>query len=219
MTEQQIPKFAAVLVEHQNLFLGLPTEDAQWVIQNPQEAIRKMVKNLTGCALGATEQVSTPRGQVLLELVRTISVPAIPEFRTADKFKVGETVDGVRISSIMGSNFTQFFLPKVERNVPATEIRVHKLLQNSRDLGIRAEIGEEKEETTLGHLWERLKLQGNGQDGVLLTNGWANIFYIRDTEGKLWAVCARWYDDGWGLSANSVGDPRGWLAARRVCSR
>lgn len=219
MTEQQIPKFVAVLVENQNLFLGLSTEDAQWVIQNPKWAIRKMVENLTGSVCGATEQVPTPEKRKLLELVRTVSVPGISEFRATDKFKVGETVDGVKISQYMGDNFKKFFLPKIESNVPATEIRVHKLFRKSRDLGIRAEIGEGKEETTLGQLWEMLKLQGNGQDGVLLTNGWANIFYIRDINGNLWAVYAHWYGVGWDLNADSVESPSGWRAGGQVCSR
>jgi len=39
MTEQQIPKLAASLVEHQASFTPLSVEDAQWVIQNTVEAI------------------------------------------------------------------------------------------------------------------------------------------------------------------------------------
>src|SRR5471030_204430 len=44
MTEKQIPKFVAMLVEHQAYFAGLPTEDTQWAIQNTPEAIALMVK-------------------------------------------------------------------------------------------------------------------------------------------------------------------------------
>jgi hypothetical protein len=39
-TEQQIPKLAAVLVEHQKHFSRMSTEDAQWVIQNAERAIK-----------------------------------------------------------------------------------------------------------------------------------------------------------------------------------
>ncbi len=183
-----------------------------------EEAIRKMVESLASCAHGATEQAPAPATK-LLELVKLVPVPAVTEFVAALKFKVGETVDGVKISRSMGDNFKRFFLPKIEENVPATEIRVHKLLRNSKDLGIRAEIGEKKEETTLGQLWETLKLQGNGQDGGLLTNEKANIFYITGDDGNLWAVYALWYDGGWRLNADSVGHPSGWIADRQVCSR
>src|SRR3989344_3359006 len=43
MTEQQIPKLAASLVEHQASFASLPVEDGQWVIQNPVAAIELFV--------------------------------------------------------------------------------------------------------------------------------------------------------------------------------
>lgn len=183
-----------------------------------REAIRKMVEGLACCARGATEQAPVP-GK-LLELVKTISVPAITEFRAAEKFRPGETVDGVEISRSMGTNFRTHFLPKIEENVPATKIRVHKLLRNSKDLNIRAEIGEENEETTLGQLWGSLKLQGCGQDGVLLAKyGFPNIFYIRDVEGNLWAVGVCWFGDGWFLNAYSVGSQNEWFADFRVFSR
>ncbi|HBM45612.1 MAG: hypothetical protein UT05_C0005G0041 [Parcubacteria group bacterium GW2011_GWF2_38_76] len=39
MTESQIPKLLAVLVEHQKQFGGLSAEEAQWIIKNPKEAI------------------------------------------------------------------------------------------------------------------------------------------------------------------------------------
>lgn len=39
MTEQQIPKLAAALVEHQSAFMSLSTEDAQFVILNTKNAI------------------------------------------------------------------------------------------------------------------------------------------------------------------------------------
>ena len=168
-----------------------------------------------GLTCGEGAKVATP----ILRPLTTVSVSAVPEFRAADKFRVGETVDGVKVSRYMGDNFKEHFLLKVEENVNAVEIRVHELLRNSRDLGIRAEIGEEREETTLAHLWELLKLQGNGQQGVLLTDRRTNIFYVRDVKGILWAVGADWGGDGWRLDAHSVEDPYEWGAGRHVCSR
>ena len=52
MTEEQIPKLVAMLVEHQKFFAGLAREDAQWAIQHPREAIQIMC--------GALDGVSTP---------------------------------------------------------------------------------------------------------------------------------------------------------------
>lgn len=39
MTEQQIPKLVAALVEHQKYFGQLSTRDAQWAIEETEEAI------------------------------------------------------------------------------------------------------------------------------------------------------------------------------------
>ncbi len=179
--------------------------------------ILAMIKSLTGSAGGATEQEPVP--EKLLKLVRTVPVPAIAEFRAADKFRPGETVDGVKISRSMGDNFRTHFLPKIERSVLTIEIKVSKLLEGSLDADILAGIDREKRVITLGQLWEILKLQGGGQKGALLTNGWANIFYILDIHGNLWAVSALWYGDGWALYADSVGSPREWDADDRICSR
>jgi len=44
MTEQQIPKLAAVIVEHQSGLATLPTEDAQWAIQHGKETVALLVR-------------------------------------------------------------------------------------------------------------------------------------------------------------------------------
>jgi len=61
--------------------------------------------------------------------------------------------------------------------------------------------------------------QGNGEDGILLTNGYANIFYIRDIKGVFWAVDCDWSGDGWSVDASSVGSPSGWGGGNQVFSR
>lgn len=155
----------------------------------------------------------------LLEFVTSVKVAEVKHFKAAEHFQEGLIVNGVKYYSSFGDNFNKHFLPKVEENVSAAELRVHKLLRDSKDLGIRTEIGEEKEETQLAYLHQCLKLQGNGEEGVLLTNGWANIFYIRDVEGNLWAVDAYWYVGGWDLNAFSVEYPLAWYADHQVFSR
>lgn len=155
----------------------------------------------------------------LLKLVTTVKVGAVKQFIAADYFRTGQVVDGVKYSTLFGDNFNKHLLPKIEENVQKARLQVHKLLKGSKDLSIRMEIGEDKEETTLTHLHQLLKVQGNGQKGTLLTNGYANIFYICDISGILWAVYADWYVDGWRLSAFSVENPYPWGAGAQVCSR
>jgi hypothetical protein len=79
--------------------------------------------------------------------------------------------------------------------------------------------GEEKSETTLSEMFSLMEKQGKGEDGVLLNNGYANIFYIRDLAGVLRAVGVRWGGGGWGVGADSVGGPDRWDGGYRVFSR
>ena len=64
-----------------------------------------------------------------------------------------------------------------------------------------------------------MSFQPNGELGVLLTNGWANIFYVLYANGVLRALIVDWDGGGWGVSALSVSDPRRWFDGSRVFSR
>ena len=64
-----------------------------------------------------------------------------------------------------------------------------------------------------------MEAQPNGENGNLLNNGWANIFYIKDINGTLRAVHVNWLDDGWFVFAHSVEYPNLWRADYRVFSR
>jgi len=117
------------------------------------------------------------------------------------------------------NNFDQLFLNKVEKNVLPASIAVHQLKRSSTDKLIMAELGAAAE-IQLAYLFELIKAQSQGQEGVLLVNGYANIAYIRGTDGNLWAVDAGWgAAGGWGVSANSFVDPGGGGAGLRVLSR
>ena len=159
----------------------------------------------------------------LLEPVSMVTVPAVESFSAVDKFRK-DTVDGVVIGYIWDGFRDQFLVNggKKEENVPAQNLRIHKLRQGSVDGPIIEELGGEGiVETNLAHVWELLKNQGQGQSGDLLTNGNANIFYVRTTVGGLWAVYCYW-DAGyrcWRVSAYPVTYPSGWDAGYQVFSR
>lgn len=150
----------------------------------------------------------------LLELVTTVETTGIKAFKAGGKFREGKTTDGVKIAWL-SDNFKENFLGKTEQNVAQAAFRIQKLKKASLDeLGDTAEI-------FLAQLWELLKKQGNGQRGDLLVSGYANITYIRDSSGNLWAVCAHWRadHDGWHVNADSVTDPSLWYADNQVVSR
>lgn len=123
------------------------------------------------------------------------------------------------------NNFTNWFLAgdsKTEEPLGEQELRYGNLIKISADSPIIEELGgEAKAETTLTELYDLLKKQANGEEGVLLINdGYANIFYIRDTAGVLRAVYVFWHGgDGWCVRAYSVEDSLEWLAGCRVFFR
>ncbi|NCN52880.1 hypothetical protein GW950_00245 [Candidatus Wolfebacteria bacterium] len=151
----------------------------------------------------------------LLSPVGTVKVPGNDKFVASDHFTTNSKA--VKIAWL-GNNFEQHFLAKVEEPQSEVVLRYAKLKQGSSDKPILAELGD-KAETTLASIWEFLKKQPNGESGALLTNGYANIFYVRDAKGVLWAVDAYWDSGSWGVYAYSVEDPFRWSDGSRVFSR
>jgi len=217
MTEQQIPKLVASLVEHQNVFSQIPTEDAQWAIQNTVVAIGLFAEALANHVKQTTEKIA----EKLMVLVGTITVPA-----TTKKFRAGANFllkrDG-GICSYFGDNFRRWFLEgdgKAEDPITEQTLRYAKLCKASADGPIIAELGgEAKAETTLSEMFSLMENQKHGEDGVLLNNGYANIFYIKDQAGALRTVIVSWFDDGWLVYACSVEYPSRWDGGFRVFSR
>ncbi|OHA63737.1 MAG: hypothetical protein A3J30_01285 [Candidatus Wildermuthbacteria bacterium RIFCSPLOWO2_02_FULL_47_9c] len=151
----------------------------------------------------------------LLETVGTVTVPAITElFIAEEKFSVGDTPKIVWVSGL----FRGWFGSKTEKPMAKTELRIAKLTKSSVDGPILEELGE-CAETTLSQIHALLAQQPNGEQGLLLTNGLANIFYCLDIEGTLRAVRVHWGGNGWYVDADSVEDPFRWSAGSRVFSR
>lgn len=159
----------------------------------------------------------------LLKFVKEVKLPAIKTFSAKDRFKVGE-IEGVKIGWF-GDNFKAAFLTgdgKVERDVVEAVLRINEIRQSSVDGPIIAELGgEEMAETTLAQMYKMMKAQGFGQKGNLLVNSYANIFYIRDAKGVLWAVFCHWYSryDVWHVGADPITIPRRWPDGSQVVSR
>lgn len=179
------------------------------------------VKKLSGGDfLGRVRQVLLGRAEVvtikprLLEPVATIKVGGAKKFVAADNFVVGKAV-----VAWLGENFKANFFSKVETCIQPAILRIHRLTEAALDEPIRAELGTDREETFLAQFFALLKKQFKEQTGPLLTNGYANIFYIRDAKGELWAAHARWYGGGWSVHADSVAGPNGWYAGGQVFSR
>lgn len=149
----------------------------------------------------------------LLEEIGTVIVSAtIKPFVAHDKVVIGNA--GI---VYVGEQFKAQFFGKTEEPIAETTLRVSKLAKSSVDSAILAELGG-KTETMLAQIFALMERQKNGEEGVLLTNGWANIFYVRDLNGELRAVGIHWCEGGWGVSAGSVTFPSRWDDGHRVFS-
>jgi len=215
--EQQIPVLAARVVEFQEELEKMPEDDVQWAIQNTKEALALWVEAVRNRVKNAAQTVV----RIMSGVLSTTIIPATTDkFVAKDKFKVDTGRKAKVKISWLGDNFRAHFLGKTEDSFPGSTIARRKLEKDSVDGPILLDLGgKEKAKTTLAELYAMLVKQPNGEDGDLLTNGCANIFYIEDVDGTLWAVVTRWDGDGWSVAADSVELPVGWLAGRQVFSR
>jgi len=157
----------------------------------------------------------------ILNWIGTTTISATTEkFVAKDKFR--KDSKEVKFYGIW-NNFTEWFLSgngKIEEPIDEKELRYGKLIKSSVDGPIVEELGgEAKAETTLTELHDLLKKQANGEEGDLLTNGSANIFYVKDTSGVRRAVHVNWYGAGWNVDAGSVEPPSDGGVGCRMFSR
>lgn len=193
MTEQQIPKLAGALVEHQVAFASLGTEDAQWVIQNTVKAINLCVTAIMGRDNDAPQ---IERTYSILRRVQPESTSvATSIFNASNTFFSKKS--SVKMVDCKG-NFEIFFAGKVEEGEPHGVLTPLALTRAAYDQEIIFDLGgEENAEVTLAEIWRMMNRQPNGEEGDLLVNGHSNIFYVRDTSGVLRAVRIFWSNSGW----------------------
>lgn len=159
--------------------------------------------------------MTTPSVAPLFAHLGTVTVSATDKWFVArEKFVSGSAVK----ISFRGDNFQGWFLAKTEEPLAEIELRYAKLTRLSVDGPILTELGD-KAESTLAQVWALMERQPEGKEGVLLTNGWANLFYVRDANGTLRAVHVGWGGNGWSVGAHSVANLYGWGVGRRVFSR
>jgi hypothetical protein len=160
----------------------------------------------------------------ILELVGAVAVNATTgKFVAKDKFLINTKRNEKVLISYLGDNFKAWFLNgdgKTEDPISEQTLRYAKLRKASLDGPIITELGgEAKAETTLSEMFSLMEKQKHGEDSVLLNNGYANIFYIKDGAGVLRAVSVGWGGDGWDVEASSVKALYSWRDGGRVLSR
>lgn len=150
----------------------------------------------------------------LLARVCSVSVPDIPNF-VMDEVSQKKANIGW-----LGINFLYDFFGKTEEGVAQAQLALHRLKKNSLDKPILARLGD-KAEISLAQFIGLIEKQAKGREGVLLVNGYANIAYIGDKNGVIWAVSARWYSGRgyWEVFTFSCGNPHGWHTGNQIVSR
>lgn len=101
-----------------------------------------------------------------------------------------------------------------------SELKSWDLRKRATDTEVRAELPENH----LVELWQIAKLiegQPYGEKGPLLTNGYANLFYVKGKGGQVFVVFVLWDADygWWRVHAWRLGGRGWWHAGYRVFSR
>ena len=195
-------------------------EGEQW-----EEPLKRFLRKESCWSNGEVAQAPAPKPRTnLLEPVSTIVIPATTGTFVAKEKFIQDTGRKAKVKiSYLGDNFTAWFLSddgKTEEPITEQTLRYGKLRKSSVDAPIITELGgEAKAETTLTEVFSLMEKQATGEEGVLLNNGWANLFYVKDQSGVLRTVRVSWGGDGWRVNADSVENPDRWGGGRRVFSR
>lgn len=145
--------------------------------------------------------------------VGVVAVPPVSGSIVLSKSFIWEM--GISIHHIEDFSVGEWFLDG--REVELREERALKyvsLSSYSSDEQVLAALGGERQvETAFIEVLALLILQPSGEKGTLLTNGLANLFYIRDKDDVLRALRILWfgYYNGWSIRARST---RGLIKCR-----
>lgn len=160
------------------------------------------------------------RTQLIVPFGTAIVIPTAIPFVARDHFVMNDKSNRLVKIAYIWDNFGDRFLDKVEQPFAGSTLKFGRLYRSSVDWQIIAELGgEEKAESTLTEAFSLMLVQGNGEPGPLLTNGFTNIFYVRDVGMVLRSISLRWMIYGWSITASSARDPNEWNCGNQVFSR
>lgn len=204
---------------------GIPTEQLQWAFDsgalsdlfdaNPADFNRDDFRTFLGL-----KPLNPPAPPLLIAVGTATVVATTNPFVVRDRIVVNTKKNAPVKISFVSDYFKECFYDKTEEAFGGSTLNYGKLSRSSVDGPIIAELGgEAKAETTVAEVYALMEAQKNGENGSLLTNGYANIFYVRDAKGVLRSVYVYWNDDGWFVDALDVTSPLAWVDGRQVFSR
>jgi hypothetical protein len=145
-----------------------------------------------------------------LKGIFTRHIPAAKEFVVHDHFVVDTSLSAkLRVCNI-NLHFQTVFALKIERDVGEGSVIISKIIKQVCEEDILAEIGADKAELALAHVYHFLK-------GAEHQHFW--VFYVRDSSDVLCSVSALWCEDGWSIESRPVFQVKMWDIGHRVVSR
>lgn len=207
----------AIMTNRQAAELNYAFERNGWTASDVKELIKG--NNLAKILINLRGQIESKQASPL-KFLGSIVVPArIGQFVARDHFIVNTSKKAKMKISYFGDRFSDKFLGKIEEPIAESTLYYGKLLRKLVDTPIINELGgEANAETTLSEMFGCMESQPSGEDGALLINGYANIFYIRDHNGVLWEVDCYWFDGGWCVGADSIEDTYEWDIDNQIFS-
>ena len=162
--------------------------------------------------VGRVTEVMSRSSFMVEQLPVVITHATSDRFVADDNFSLGVSDDAKAKISYLGNNFVAWFLGsrgKVEEASSNEQtLSCVRLKEPLVDGPIIEELGGvEKAEATLSEMFSLLGEQKDGEEGNLLTDGRANIFYVRDSVGVLRSVSLSWSGIGWVIGARSTDSP------------
>ncbi|MFA6414660.1 MAG: hypothetical protein WC217_02680 [Candidatus Paceibacterota bacterium] len=143
----------------------------------------------------------------LLSMCGVVELDRVAPFAVGEKFQQGRVIDGVNVLWV-GWSFDNDFFKKVEYPVNPATFYSYRLQKKTKALHIIKELGSGTRDTALSQLWEIVKAQGDGQQGLLLTDGSVNIVFALNKFGEARTVEAYWNvrAGGWGFGSRHARD-------------
>lgn len=156
----------------------------------------------------------------LQDFTKTLAATAVAGgFITATHFVTSEKLYVCPgFTQLITANYTE---PLVKRGLEGIE-KAFDLARNMSDTEIIAELGGEEEMRkyafTPDQVADMIDIQPGGSPGAMLTNGYANIFYMIGVGGALFAICVCWGHGRhrWRALTYRLGERGRWPARCRV---
>lgn len=204
--DRQTAKFLATVAE---CMPNMPDDAMQRWIENPRS-----LKRFLGGLCPSKYLFLTP-GEVFTIAGGPLGESFEKGFNPHEFFKI-------RKGFCVSNEFIDRILSVAERVMEGqpSELKSWDIRKDATDTQIRSELPEDH----LVELWQIAKLieaQPNGEKGLLLTNGHANLFYVKGKGGQVFVVLVYWLagHGEWGVDAWLLDEGVRWDAGRRVFSR